>query len=392
MIENDKFNQAHSAFLFYVTEQTGGIPFSSFEHPYLIDEEIAYKWAAYDDARKILNTSNWNSWQKRPGEIIKVMQEACQTRVSRNLLEQRYGGSQKSLFRIEDKGKAKIQEYESILFSLFDISERDAFEVTFDQFADFLRTEKLGCNWAYVAYVSFLANPQLCFPIRPERFDLLLDFYGVNKQISGYVSWERYHILLDLADTLRRKNLSLYGNADAIEIQSYMWVVSRLIKNEFVNDFPANLVTVDYQVELERRQKRVSEKERIGLLGEQHVLEKESQRLIDLGRNDLAGRVILMSAVDSSRGFDILSFKENGTPLHIEVKTTTRSRRDDNGFWLPDSERSVAQEDPYWTLYRVWNIDKQAEYDKLGNIVTDPNAGWTLSASNWFAKPLTLID
>jgi hypothetical protein len=42
-IDDSKFSIAHQAFLEWIQAKEGGIPFTSFDHPYLIKSEIAYK-------------------------------------------------------------------------------------------------------------------------------------------------------------------------------------------------------------------------------------------------------------------------------------------------------------------------------------------------------------
>jgi len=61
----------------------------------------------------------------------------------------------------------------------------------------------LGCKWSFLAYLAFLLHYQVYFPILPSRFEALLHFYGIKESISGHVSWERYSILLELAEVLK---------------------------------------------------------------------------------------------------------------------------------------------------------------------------------------------
>ncbi|HLK82864.1 MAG TPA: DUF3883 domain-containing protein [Xanthobacteraceae bacterium] len=67
--------------------------------------------------------------------------------------------------------------------------------------------------------------------------------------------------------------------------------------------------------------KRYSEEN--GSLGEEHALESERRRLIRAGRSDLAQRVIWVSQLSISEGYDILSFEIDGTQRFIEVKATS---------------------------------------------------------------------
>lgn len=183
-----------------------------------------------------------------------------------------------------------------------------------------------------------------------------------------------------------KPRLALYGQPNAIEIQSYMWVVSYLIRDGNVGEKKTTSAP-DFNSELTARARRAQERERIGLSGEQFVYEKERGKLLAIGRDDLANRVKVVSVDDEGgSGFDISSFNRDESELHIEVKTTVRSPEDDNGFWLSDTERSQAEKDSCWTVYRVWSIDLSPQYENIGNVVQNRDINWELRASSWFVQ------
>lgn len=91
-------------------------------------------------------------------------------------------------------------------------------------------------------------------------------------------------------------------------------------KNNIVSDpttyYGRSPIKVNY---LEREQKN----NKLGLLGEQLVLEYEKWNLIQLGKEKLAEEVRWVSQENGDgTGFDILSKNQNGTDKYIEVKTT----------------------------------------------------------------------
>ena len=386
-IVEEKFVIAHEVFSRYMFQKSDGVPFTDFQHPFLIDDEIAYKWGVYNTAKRILDLQKWARWKaKSPGKIVEAVKGACKSSVSENLLEHRYGvrnSSAGALYKADSP--EKIEELGSQLFDFFLGGAPDPAEFgpRFDGLADFLRKNRLGCNWAFLAYLAFLSSPQVYFPIRPTRFDALLHHYGIGVSISGYVSWERYKILLDLGEALKRK-LVVYGTPNAIEIQSYMWVISYLLQDESMTDQKA--FEIDFGSELKERVSKAKERERIGLLGEKYIYEEERKKLRKANRDDLVDKVTLVSMNDDSHEFDILSFTSEGTPLHIEVKTTTRSPVDDHGFWLSENERLKAEQDIYWSVYRVWNINMSPSYQDLGNIILDKGENWELRASSWYVQ------
>jgi Domain of unknown function (DUF3883) len=380
-IDAERFEIAHEAFKRYLMSHSNGTPFTSFEHPFLLKTEIDYKLQVYLDANRALRPDKWQHWKHNNGLIVKATQEACSPKISANLLEHRYGmerSSEAPLYKV--KGTRQVAELERQLFDFFTgDSTPDKFGPRFDNLASYLRENRLGCKWAFLAYLAFLFCKERYFPILPSRFDRLLNYYGNKESIAGYVSWERYSMLLELAELLRSK-LAMYGRAKAIEVQSYMWVVSYIIEHGRMER--ANTVEPDFNSELENRVRRARERERIGLLGEELIFRQEKTRLKKSGRIDLAEKVRLVSS-DDDYSYDILSFMLDGSELHIEVKTTTRSAINDNGFWLSESERLTARDDEHWAIYRVWNIDSQPSLENLGNIVLRGNDRWDLNASSW---------
>lgn len=382
-IDYTRFDKAHRVFEEYMLKKSG-VPFTNFQHPFLIDDEISYKWRVYRNAQDELSLHKWSKWLHTPGQILQAAKNACHSKVSANILEHRYGlknSSEAALYKV--KTPSEVKGLENQLFDFF-LGSTDAsyeFGVRFDALAQYLRENSLGCNWAFLAYLAFLYRPQSYFPIRPSRFDALLKFYGLEQRIAGFVSWNRYSILLELADSLRSK-LSIYGMANAIEIQSYMWVVSYLL-----HDIDEATMTEppDFEAELNSRIKQAAERERIGLLGEKYVYDIEIAKLESSGQHHLAEKVQIVSFSDNYT-FDLLSFNVGGDEIHIEVKTTMRSPENDGGFWLSENERIQAEYDTQWVIYRVWDIDASPSFENLGNIVLNPREGWNLKASSWYVK------
>lgn len=231
-LDSANFEMAHESFKRHMQQQSNGIPFINFQHPFLIKDEIAYKWKVYADATKALKLVKWRTWRRSPGKIIQATQDACKPNVSQNLLVHKYGfknSSECSLYKVSVSDEIIGLENQLYDFFLGGPTIPAEFAVRFDCFAEYLRTNHLGCHWSFVAYLAFLLQPQSYFPIRPSRFDELLEYYGVDQSISGHVSWERYSILLQFAEVLKSK-LAVYGNLNAIEIQSYMWAIGDLIE------------------------------------------------------------------------------------------------------------------------------------------------------------------
>lgn len=105
-----------------------------------------------------------------------------------------------------------------------------------------------------------------------------------------------------------------------------------------------------------------------GLRGEQLVIEYEKEKLIKLGREDLAKNIKWVSNTDDSAGYDIVSYEVNGLgeakEIYIEVKTTEASEK--NVFYVSQNELDVlnAHINKYW-FYRVSNIKTKPKFYKI---------------------------
>lgn len=97
----------------------------------------------------------------------------------------------------------------------------------------------------------------------------------------------------------------------------------------------------------------------LGLRGERIIFHLERRRLAEAGLGNLANRVEWTSQERGDGvGYDILSFRPDGTPRKIEVKTTTGSKT--TPFFLTRTEREACDDEPeVWCLYRLHDLDRQ---------------------------------
>jgi hypothetical protein len=361
-IDLARFEQGHAAFVEHMLKM-GGEPFVNFNHPFFYKDEVKYKLKTIERADDVLCLDKWSRWRREPGRILAAVEEACSPRVDKNLLQHQYGRLKP--FR-EAARRRRQKELESALYDFLTGSSTPSdFGGRFDHFAEFLRGRHLGCEWAFVAYLAFLKEPKRYFPVRSGRLQRLLNFYRVDvEKMKGRVTWDNYRTILDLGAILREKLLR-YGTPSAIEIQSYMWVVAYLIDPK--RQLPP-VPPVNFADELQRRIAAAAEQERIGIAGEEFVYAEEKQRLEKAGRRDLAARVGFVAGERSGCGYDIRSFETSGTEIHVEVKTTSATQDGDFGFWLSDLERRVAETDPAWRVYRVWDIDMTPICQDIENV------------------------
>jgi hypothetical protein len=89
-----------------------------------------------------------------------------------------------------------------------------------------------------------------------------------------------------------------------------------------------------------------------GLRAEVYVLESEKAYLRSLGRADLSERVSQVSLIDDGAGYDVLSFEEDGSEKHIEVKSVGAGQGNCSIF-ISKNEIAKAISDPLWELVLV---------------------------------------
>lgn len=107
---------------------------------------------------------------------------------------------------------------------------------------------------------------------------------------------------------------------------------------------------------LEREQKN----SRLGLLGEELVMEFEKWHLINAGKEKLAEQIRWISKEEGDgAGFDILSRNLNGTDKYIEVKTTKLGKETPIFFSKNELDFSVEKSSDFH-LYRLFDFEEQA--------------------------------
>ena len=118
---------------------------------------------------------------------------------------------------------------------------------------------------------------------------------------------------------------------------------------------------------LEREQKN----SKLGLLGEEFVLEFEKWNLIKSGKENLAKDVRWVSQEEGDGlGFDILSRNINGTDKYIEVKTTKLGK--ETPFYFTRNELTFSNKNSHnFHLYRLFNFEENAKlFFKNGSLDT----------------------
>jgi hypothetical protein len=104
---------------------------------------------------------------------------------------------------------------------------------------------------------------------------------------------------------------------------------------------------------------------KLGLAGEEAVIEEERKALIACGRPDLAASIFHVSKIEGDgAGYDVRSFTPEGEEKFIEVKTTRGT--ENTAFYLSSCEARFASghADRYY-LYRIFDFDEATSSGKL---------------------------
>lgn len=108
-------------------------------------------------------------------------------------------------------------------------------------------------------------------------------------------------------------------------------------------------------------------KSKLGLSGEKFVLDMEIQNQQD--PNDKKSVKHISKILGDGAGYDIMSLDNNGDPLCIEVKTTTKGK--DEPFYMSKNEEEFFRLNTNSTnvvLYRVYDFDKKSKKGKIFKI------------------------
>lgn len=104
---------------------------------------------------------------------------------------------------------------------------------------------------------------------------------------------------------------------------------------------------------------------KLGLLGEEFIMNYEKQRMCMLGFNSLVNKIEHISQTQGDyAGFDILSYDEEGKEKYIEVKTTKLGM--EAPFYFTRNELAFSKyKDEKYRLYRLFNFKTKPKFYQL---------------------------
>jgi len=129
----------------------------------------------------------------------------------------------------------------------------------------------------------------------------------------------------------------------------------------------------------------------LGLAGEMFILECEMKYLREIGREDLASKIVHIPEKEGDGvGYDIRSFELTGEPKYIEVKTTSGGAN--TPFMISANELAFSKANPNrYHVYRVFEFDFSTKLGRFYKIKGDLSEHFTLlpalySASRFFTE------
>lgn len=138
----------------------------------------------------------------------------------------------------------------------------------------------------------------------------------------------------------------------------------------FVNELFKKIRGINISTSLESE----NEKNKVGDIAEECAMDYERQRLLKLGQGDLCPLVQRISKIDTTAGYDIISFRGTGRQpeeeIHIEVKGTRKSRVE---FIWSYNERQVAsvEKKKYW-IYVFTHVEVKEKISKGPTRINNP--------------------
>jgi len=368
------FNRQFARFAAQVRHSSDGQPFTSF-HAGLPAEWEDYKEDVRNEALRLLNIRSWKRSDVGTGRILTHVIQAIEIhdssrKIRNNLVawQNRFGHQKRAHRALLDARKSAPARRELEQWCL------DFFQNRLEDEEAFERLRRLvGSRYDLVAYLFFLKDWLRFMPIAPTTFDKAFKLLGVDLVTSLHCSWENYshyNAVFTEVKTLLR-DIAEVAEARLIDAHSFCWMLVRLDLPTAAKattiplprtigsilpitrpSAPASAQSGEFDVVTdEDHSEREERRRRLGNLAQDIALQSERRRLHELGlvKQDESVRPVWN---EPARGYDILSIEPDGSPRHIEVKSTRRSGGK-LSFYLSDYEWKISRTKPNYWFYLV---------------------------------------
>lgn len=366
-ISHRKFGEVFDNFHDFIFDESKGEKFTGFSNGYLHKREY-YKQEVKDESLSILGTDEWDSDLVGKGEILKRIIQTFELE-SNNLVgtRRKYGPDsvphRKMIKAVEDG--TNLVSIEQTIFNIFR-SEKEP-EALFTQMVNLI-----GKQYSVIAFIFYLKNDRQYLPISTTNFEKAFKILGCNIRLARNCSWANYKSYLGIIRQIKDAlECSMNQQINLIDAHSFCWLLGydgryekwmkrkdlhekRSIYNAFEIS-PVNktsnkrsLITIsanrDGHIDWDKENKIQRIK---GRRAEELVMDFERQRLLKAGQEGLAAKVEDYST-KYSKGFDVLSWNEDGTERNIEVKSSSS-----NGFIITRNELNKSENNLNYWIYIV---------------------------------------
>ena len=140
-----------------------------------------------------------------------------------------------------------------------------------------------------------------------------------------------------------------------------------------VKDFNPDVIDTNPKKKNKKKSKKyhsyIKPSKKVGDAGENHVYDYERNKLLKMGRSDLADKIVKQFDDQSNYpGYDIQSFDEHGNKIYIEVKSTKTKKK--SFFEISDNEVSSARK--YGNEYHIYHVTNALINPKIVRIIKNP--------------------
>lgn len=397
-ISQRKFAEVFNKLPEFVKDMFEGQEFIGFGDGFLHEME-SYKDDLRRESLTILKTTEWEKDWVGKGKIIARVIQSFELE-DNNLVgtRRRFGPDsvphRKMLNANRDGTNLVI--IEQVLFNLFKTSIEA--EYIFEQLV-----ELIGKQYSVIAFLFYLKDNRQYVPISTTSFEHAFRTLGCDLPLARRCSWKNYRFYLNVINQVKSAlEFSMNQNVNLIDAHSFCWLlgynnqyqdwvtekslpITKPVFNAYVirpvND-SSNLrrsipnernreVHVDWDKENQKKRIR-------GRRAEELVIDFECQRLQEAGKQDLAAKVEDYSN-RYSKGFDVLSWNEDGTERNIEVKSSSS-----NSFIITRNELRKSKENPNYWIYIVNEKKDEVQIKQIKTPALEDESQFRLEPKDYY--------
>ncbi len=197
---------------------------NGFDHPVFYKDEIGYKQATIDKARRVLAKSELRRLlaEEQYAEFIRRLEVIGK---DNNLLYQSIPnkGDLNILYRLTSEKRGFCSAMFKLLYGKGDSPERLGHYLTW------VKQVGLPSKWTFPTYFLFICHPESEIFVKPEATEVFLRLFGINDKIRATVTPSKYALIRDIAQSAMGM-LAEYRPRDMVDIQSVLWVCGRALQ------------------------------------------------------------------------------------------------------------------------------------------------------------------